>query len=151
MLLSLNSSGFCSPWGLTRTQVWNHMFIPWISALQIAGHGRRNDSFLSPSLKRSREWVYLQGWKESDLSSFLPSPTFIGQRQGLCFSHVYMVRIHAKVGSIICFIPALPGIGLRFFSCMVVDHNYSKSREATLSYHSSLRGTWFRHYISSHL
>lgn len=82
----------------------------------------------------------------------LPSPTFTAQRQGFWFPHVYMVRIHGKVGSIICFSPALPcDIVLRFFSCMVVDHNYSKSCEATLSYQSSLRGTWLRHYISSDL
>ncbi|CAM4731824.1 unnamed protein product [Leuciscus chuanchicus] len=58
--------------------------------------------------------------------------------------------ICGKLNSMICFIPVPPScdIDLRFFNRVVVDHNYTKSCEATLSYQSSLRGIWLKDRIS---
>lgn len=96
--------------------------------------------------------IYLRGWKEPDLFSLLlPSPTLYPNAKVSISLYVYWVpeAVKSKLHNLLQPEPPCCDIDLRFFICMVVDHNYPKSCEATLSYQSSLRGTWIRYHISS--
>lgn len=90
------------------------------------------------------------GWNLIILHLFSHFYSPVPMSRSLFPPHLFGSRICGKLNSMICFIPVPPScdIDLRFFNRVVVDHNYTKSCEATLSYQSSLRGIWLKDCIS---
>lgn len=129
VLLSLNSSGFCSPWRPTTyssLQVSNHKLIPESACCKLQGtSGER----ICPSdcLQKEAKSAFIAnaGWNLiiPHFSHFYsPAP----RSRSLFPPHLFGSRICGKLSPVICFIPVPPScdIDLWFFICVVVDHNH---------------------------
>lgn len=143
VLLTMETTTYSS------SRVSNHTLIPESARCKLQG---TSGETIRPSdcLQKEAKSAFIAnaGWIIPHFFSHFYSPT--PRSRSLFPPHLFASRIRGKLSPVICFIPVPPScdIDLRFFIRVVVDHNHTKSCEATLSYQSSLRGIWLRDHVS---
>lgn len=154
VLLSLNSPGLCSPWRRTAyssSRVSNHTLIPESARCKLqctSGETIRPSDCLQKEANST--FIANAGWNLIIPHFFSHFYSQAPMSRSVFPPHLFGSRIRGKLSPVICFIPAPPScdIDLQFFIRVVIDHNHTKSCEATLSYQSSLRGIWLRDHVS---